>query len=160
MVYLLRKQPPQCHCYIWVSWWARCLSLSQPPLCGFACGLAEMNYSSAQRCHVYSFRWAQYKEILACPSKRLELSLPFICLPLSGARSCSVMRVIPSAWLSTSQMRKRLQSTPQLNVFSCPQLYVSHPQGCHRTAHPPTEHQLLQAAWVSANQSAAQTHLN
>lgn len=132
MIYLLGKQTSQCHYYIWVLWRVHCISLSQPSVCGFACGLAQVNYSSAQRCHVSSFRWAKHKERFVCLSKRLEVSLPFTHLPLSGARSCSLTRAIPLARLSPSRTRRRLQSTPQLNVFSCPEPEVATEQLTHQ----------------------------
>lgn len=158
-VYLLRKQPPQRHCYIWISWWAHCLSLSQPSLFSFACGLAQMNYSSVRWCRVSSFRCAEHKESPVCPSKGLELSLPFTHPPLSGARSCSD-ESDTIGMLSSNQMRRRLQSAPQPNMFSCLELNVSHPWEYQRTAHPPMKQQLLWAAWVSASQTAAQAHLH
>lgn len=153
MVYLLRKQPSQCHYYIWVLWWVRCISLFQPSLCGFACGLAQTNCFSAQRCHVSSFRWAKHKERFVCLSKGLEVSLPFTHLPLSGARSCSLTRATPLARLSPSQTRRKLRLKPQLNLLSCPEPEVSCPQGCHRIAH------LMEHTWVSTNQPAAQALL-
>lgn len=92
-----------------------------------------------------------------CQSKGLEHSLLFTHLPLSGTRACSLMRVIPLEKLHPSQMSRRLQLARQTHFCAHSWMFFTHGEAREQVT---VEHQFLQAAWASANQSAAQPCLH
>lgn len=63
--------------------------------------------------------------------------------------------------ISTAALQPDEQETSagtSSNTLLSPQLDVFHLRGSQRTAEPPVDHQLLEAAWASADQPAAQPH--